>query len=170
MKLFSSEYLSNIISISIIVYFIYPFIRYVETSNVMYIWFGIGAFLADGSSWIIKLLTRDLGGALLRPAGAKDCNILCNNGAVSGAPGFPSGHMTTIAFFFTFLYLISPEEKRQTIALVGALATIIMAYARMQKKCHNLLQVLGGVAYGALFAYLWWRLAIKYSNDETQNT
>ena len=161
-----NELFSNIISICIIVFFIYPFLRYLEDRQTIYLWLGIGAFLADGSTFFIKLITANMGSHMERPKGAKDCNIFCNNGHVSGRAGFPSGHMTTIAFFFTFLYLITPTEKQSSVAVTGIIATALMAYARMQKRCHNLLQTAGGVVYGAVFAYAWWRLAMQYNNEE----
>jgi membrane-associated phospholipid phosphatase len=85
-----------------------------------------------------------------RPQGAYNCNLLANNGNQSGRPGFPSGHVTSITTFFTSIYLLFPEYQTETLT-IGSIYTIIMAYSRIYKKCHTLLQTITGALLGVVF-------------------
>jgi membrane-associated phospholipid phosphatase len=85
-----------------------------------------------------------------RPQGATNCNLWANNGNVEGRPGFPSGHVTSTTAFFTSIYLLFPEYQSLAIS-VGPIYTIFMAYSRMYKKCHTLLQTIAGGFLGYAF-------------------
>ena len=85
-----------------------------------------------------------------RPIGATNCNLWANNGNVEGKPGFPSGHVTSITTFFTSIYLLFPEYQSMTLS-IGSIYTIFMAYSRMYKKCHTLLQTVTGALLGIGF-------------------
>jgi hypothetical protein len=78
-----------------------------------------------------------------RPIGACNCNLWSNNGNVEGRPGFPSGHVTSLTTFFTSVYLLFPEYQGLSLA-VGSVYTIFMAYSRIYKKCHTVLQTICG--------------------------
>jgi hypothetical protein len=85
-----------------------------------------------------------------RPKGAYNCNLWANNGNVEGKPGFPSGHVTSITTFFTTFYLLFPEYQGITLP-VGAVYTVFMAYSRIYKRCHTLLQTVTGALLGIVF-------------------
>jgi len=84
---------------------------------------------------------------LKRPVGAINCDLCSKNGDQSGKPGFPSGHVTTAASFFTSIYLLFPEYKENAI-WAGILYTILMAWSRISKRCHTLLQTIAGTVLG----------------------
>ena len=86
-----------------------------------------------------------------RPIGAKNCNLLSNNGLYpKNSPGFPSGHMGTMAFYLTYIYLI--KKKFSTIDLLILLS---IAWSRYYKGCHTILQIICGAGFGSIMAYIW---------------
>jgi len=84
---------------------------------------------------------------LKRPQGANNCDICSKNGDQSGKPGFPSGHVASVASFFTSIDLLFPEYQMSCL-WVGILYTIAMAISRINKKCHTLLQTVAGTVLG----------------------
>ena len=84
---------------------------------------------------------------LKRPLGANNCDICSKNGDQSGKPGFPSGHLTSTVSFFTSVYLLFPEFQKGSL-LVGIIYTLLMAWSRINKKCHTLLQTVAGTVLG----------------------
>jgi membrane-associated phospholipid phosphatase len=86
---------------------------------------------------------------LKRPAAACDCNLTNTGGRVGGTAGFPSGHMTSTTFLLTPFWLKHQLPTNWFIAIIVA-----VAWARWYKKCHNLPQIIGGIAYGGGAAYL----------------
>lgn len=84
---------------------------------------------------------------LKRPQGANNCDLCSKNGDQSGKPGFPSGHVTTAVSFFTSIYLLFPEYRMGSL-IVGIIYTLLMAWSRISKKCHTLLQTVAGTVLG----------------------
>jgi len=84
---------------------------------------------------------------LKRPQGANNCDICSKNGDQSGKPGFPSGHVTSVVSFFTSIYLLFPEYRTGSL-WVGIIYTLLMAWSRINKKCHTLLQTVAGTILG----------------------
>ena len=95
--------------------------------------------------------------AFKRPEGAMNCELDNSGGDQSGEPGFPSGHMTTVAFYFALLYFYAPgllKDQRLNNLALGGLAILSfgwMAYAR--RFCHTILQRIAGTALGIGAAY-----------------
>jgi len=84
-----------------------------------------------------------------RPPHATKCDRWCIGGPVGGNPGFPSGHMASVAVLVTLLFF----HFSNPFVLIGALLWILlMAWSRYEKQCHTLSQVVGGTAYGILVA------------------
>ena len=85
-----------------------------------------------------------------RPPGATKCDRWCLKGPVGGQPGFPSGHMASIAVLVALLYYHFPSP----LLLIGGLVWLIaMAYSRYVKQCHTPFQIAAGAVYGLLSAY-----------------
>lgn len=89
-------------------------------------------------------------GWFARPAGARDCDLLCMAGPAGGAPGFPSGHMTTVTFWVVATWL---QSKDRRVLWWGVPWIAAMAWARAAKSCHNWQQILGGIVVGGLAGY-----------------
>lgn len=84
-----------------------------------------------------------------RPAGAKDCNIFCNDGPQAGTPGFPSSHAATT----TFLALSYSMDGSFT-PLGAAIAWLLVILSRIYKKCHTWSQITAGTVLGAIIHQL----------------
>lgn len=88
-----------------------------------------------------------------RPEGAKNTDFLSKNGlSRKDAPGFPSGHMSSTVF----ILLISSYYFVETNIghLLNLLIILLMAWSRWFKGVHNIFQILGGIGYGSLCAYV----------------
>jgi membrane-associated phospholipid phosphatase len=96
-----------------------------------------------------------------RPEGAMDCNVLNTGGKPHNANGFPSGHTTFATFLFVYT-LYEAIRKQQTYneflwapLLVTGLFALLIPIARIHRKCHSVPQVLGGLVYGTVWAFLY---------------
>lgn len=93
-----------------------------------------------------------------RPEGAKGCDFFSIGPDVSGKPGFPSGHLTITSYIcvFNILYILYKSNaalvKKCTLITLNIVLIISMGWARYFKKCHNLIQILGGTLLGTLIA------------------
>ena len=98
-----------------------------------------------------------------RPQGACGCDYNSQKGDLSGRPGFPSGHMSTTAYFVVYNLLILKNTQfikysfnRYIFTFSNLLLLGSMAWARYYKKCHNIIQIVSGTILGsclALFFY-----------------
>jgi membrane-associated phospholipid phosphatase len=98
--------------------------------------------------WIKRVLTWAGAGVWSRrPSDARGCDLWCVGGPAGGAPGFPSGHMTTAALLVSGLWfhLRSPAVMWIGVPWVGA-----MAWSRWSKRCHSVLQIVVGTALGTV--------------------
>jgi membrane-associated phospholipid phosphatase len=90
---------------------------------------------------------------LQRPKGAMNCGCFNNGGAAGGAPGFPSGHATIMSYLICILAFAYASKYTVGLWIIMiAILIPLVCYARLQKKCHNLIQVLTGVALGVTAA------------------
>lgn len=140
--------IANAISISAIVLFLLPWYFYVATKKRLFLWLGLAASLADGSTKLWKYIfgVENIFG---RPLGACDCDILCRNGDQTRKPGFPSGHMTVTSVVIFTLIGLYPSY---VCTMVGLCTILVMGWARYVKRCHNMMQILAGTFYGFFVA------------------
>ena len=98
-----------------------------------------------------------------RPKGAKGCDFFSIGPDVSGKPGFPSGHIsitTFVCIYFILLIMYNPyfKNKNKNITILFIMANILtillMGWARHYKKCHNIIQIIGGILLGGSAASL----------------
>ena len=147
--------LADVVSISVIPYTILPFLLFLWSKDMKYRGWGVGSVVSSWLTFAIKEGGRRLGCLdhvwCRRPSGAMNCNTWMNDGNQGGAPGFPSGHMATTAAFWMGLWLLmSPGSTRMVVGILGIVAVITMAWARIQKRCHSWIQVSGGGMLGVL--------------------
>ena len=88
-----------------------------------------------------------------RPNGAMDCNLFNTGGLVDHKSGFPSGHVTAISFLMYSLLLKTGYIDFKNIIQYN-IPIMIVAYARIMKGCHNLIQVVAGYLLGYSVAYM----------------
>ena len=91
-----------------------------------------------------------------RPAEANNCSLTCGGGPVGGAPGFPSGHVgMTTAVLLAVVFCLVLYVGRVTWALSAAIAVAwigAMCWSRLTLRCHDVRQVVAGVAFGVAAA------------------
>ena len=95
----------------------------------------------------------------MRPEGARDCDYLSCGGVVKpNSPGMPSGHMTTTGYFvvYNILYILK-HNYNKILIVANIILLLIMGWARITKKCHNLIQVVCGTILGSLMGWLFFK-------------
>jgi hypothetical protein len=146
--------LADTISLTVLGAIAGPGIFAAITGDVAWMWLFAGLIGVDLTTAGIK---RMLGGGawpLGRPAGAHGCGALCDGGSVGGAPGFPSGHMATVTMLVTVAVRWFSGEWESLVLGAGAAWIAAMAWARWAKRCHNLVQITGGIVLGILAGLL----------------
>jgi membrane-associated phospholipid phosphatase len=140
---------ADLISMTLPFNLIFPLFLYLNTLNKYWInVFVIGLLIETSTKYIKQYTIKKFPNSkwIYRPIGAFNCSAISTGGDASGKPGFPSGHMTNIAFIAVSLSLYYKSN-------IPLLAILLMAYARIHKKCHNIIQVLAGTLYGGIVAY-----------------
>jgi membrane-associated phospholipid phosphatase len=96
----------------------------------------------------------------LRPEGANNWDILSRNDYSNkiNPPGFPSGHMSTVAFFSVYMLISSKNNKLEKAFLISLI--VLTGWARWIKGVHNLPQILTGTVLGSGIAYLFSKLLL----------
>lgn len=146
---------ADFISVLPISFYFDAFYRFLSVPSYNSLKYLTGIFAATISSDLIKRLPyhESIYKLSRRPNGASNWDYLSRNGeGDKDAPGFPSGHMTTTAFFAVYNSL---ENSNNTVLMVfyGGLL-VSMAWARYYKKCHNITQIIGGTLLGSVGAYI----------------
>lgn len=141
----------DLVSVSIVGYICFPFLKFIESKETLYLVLGISILVVDYSTKAIKYFTKNIHDIFKRPLGAYDCDIFCRNKLREGDPGFPSGHVTTMAFFTTFVYL---QTKNMPFTYFNIIWTLLVSLSRYKKKCHNEFQITAGIMYGCGCAFL----------------
>jgi membrane-associated phospholipid phosphatase len=138
----------DLLSKSVILIYIIPLVLYVITGNYIH----LKGFLGVAGTTIISETLKFffVGKASPRPQGARDCNLLCNDGNQSGKPGMPSSHSASAAFFTGF-YFYQTDNKFIRSALV--IYTGLVMLSRYLKKCHTISQVLVGALLGVSLSW-----------------
>ena len=91
----------------------------------------------------------------MRPKDAQNCDFFSLSGNLyKNLPGFPSTHMSITSFFVTYNILSSENTDIYTLNNISLITLLIlMGWSRIHKKCHNLIQVIGGSLYGGFLGY-----------------
>lgn len=135
--------LMNIISGSIGLVFIIPFILYYVTGNGIHFKVFLGVSGTTILSETLKyFFIRD---SSPRPKGAKDCDLLCSDGNQGGKPGMPSSHSAEVAFFSAFYY---QQTTNPVIRIILIIYTGLMMVSRYIKRCHTINQIFVGGLLG----------------------
>ena len=156
----ANHFCADCLSIFAVVYSVAPVLVFLVSRNLQHIRWAIAVLAAPLVAEAIKRGTKLLGLEqwAKRPAGARDCDTWNRNGAQGGAPGFPSGHTATTAAFWVGAWILTDSPL---VLFVGLIATVVMGFARLQKRCHTLLQVVGGAVLGFLVSVLCLKSGLK---------
>ena len=120
----------------------------------------IGLFTSAVSADFIKRLPypKSWDFFITRPKGANNWDMLSRNDYSKkvNPPGFPSGHMTSAAYFAAYIFYGRKTNKLEKTALLAIV--LLTAWARLVKGVHNLPQLLAGALLGLIWAALFLRL------------
>lgn len=143
---------ADAVSLSFLSGFAGPVVAWAATGDPWWLWLLAGLFGANATVAAAKEATRWAGvrsGLLVRPVEARGCDAFCVAGASGGAPGFPSGHMTTVAMVVAGAWLgLKSDGLRLLVVLLGVPWIAAMAWARWAKRCHTVLQIMAGALWG----------------------
>jgi membrane-associated phospholipid phosphatase len=141
--------IQDIISISSGLLYIIPFILYIISNNYIHIQALLGTisatFLSEGLKYF---LIKDKSP---RPKGAKDCNLLCNDGNQEGRPGMPSSHSATVAFFSGFYFQHTENIIIRYLLVIYAGLVMLSRYI---KRCHTFNQIVVGGILGLSLSWI----------------
>ena len=132
----------------------YPFIRWFEDPRAIVYLYMIAGLLAVSLFIKTAHTVFPRSGVFRRPSGACDCDILNSAGSYEHRGGMPSGHVMTAAFVVTMICLMNPSSPLAVVA--SAVTVLLIATARVQKRCHTVLQVAVGAAAGVAWAFVCW--------------
>jgi membrane-associated phospholipid phosphatase len=138
----------DLLSKSVTLIYIIPLILYVLTGNSIH----FKGFLGVAGTTIISETLKFffIGKDSPRPEGAKDCNLLCNDGNQSGQPGMPSSHSSSVAFFSGFYFQQTDNKFIRSVLIVYAGLIMLSRYL---KKCHTISQILVGALLGVSLSW-----------------
>lgn len=148
------------ISLSLIPLIAAPISLYIRTKNAKYIPVIMSIIITE----IIISFSRQLPAfhpVMLRPAGAKNCNLFNSGGSYDGQLAMPSGHMMlTTCLSISLLFLYAGTNNLKTIAVTNPVAfssvivyIFLMGGSRIMRGCHNIPQVIIGFLIGFGLAY-----------------
>jgi len=136
----------DIVSLSIIPIMLYPF--FIDRDTYLQ----VGAIVAILLHFLIKMVTGSICPNICkRPDGARDCGLLNNGGLVDTQSGFPSGHVTSISYLFTYLLLKKKHYDTFDI-LLYILPSFAMGISRYMRGCHTIIQIVAGYLLGVTVA------------------
>ena len=148
------------VSLSLIPLIAAPIGLYIRTKNTKYIPVIMSIVITE----IIISFSRQLPAfhpVMMRPVGAKNCNLFNSGGSYDGQLAMPSGHMmltTCISFSLLFIYMGTTDLKTIAVINPAAFSSVIiyiflMGGSRIMRGCHNIPQVLIGGLIGFALAY-----------------
>ena len=138
--------IDNIISYSVNIVFLLPLFLYLKNKDIKLLKiFIIGLLLVLSNNSIKQIFIKVFPkcNILYRPQGAFNCNFVNEGGDSSGHSGFPSGHVTAATYVMTSLYLYYKTNIELSMVYV-----LLISFARLNKRCHNIYQVIEGMMYG----------------------
>jgi membrane-associated phospholipid phosphatase len=140
--------LYNVLSASVIAFYVIPLILYAWTSDPFHLKALAGYIVTTLASEGIKHgVIKGRGPYGQRPAGATDCNLWCNNGPQAGRPGMPSSHSAEAAY----LAMVYGSSSHR---LEWVLYALLVMGSRYAKECHSLPQIVVGAVVGVLIGLL----------------
>jgi hypothetical protein len=148
----------DIASLSLVGYIVYPFLRFSDTRNIVYLYLGIGMIATDYTTKLLKYATKNMGQFFVRPNFATDCDICTKNGECGGQPGFPSGQVSVMVMFTTFTHLY---KKDMSSTIFNSVISVLVAWSRQNQQCQNEFQIMGGAFVGFINGFLLHTLMIR---------
>ena len=119
----------------------------------------IGIFISSGIQRSIKIMTTSWNPNIFkRPDNARDVGGFNTGGYVGDKSGFPSGHTLCVSYVMNYLIFINNGNFFTTDSIAQQLIIVMVAYARVKKGAHRIVQVIAGYIFGLALAYGIYRL------------
>jgi membrane-associated phospholipid phosphatase len=141
--------LFDVISASVGVLYILPIVAYLYTGNFYHIKGLIGLSTTTLLSEFIKY--NIIGKNSVRPKGASNCNLWCNDGNQENKPGMPSSHAASTVFFTSYYYSLIDNNYIRGLLIIYT-ATVMLS--RYIKRCHSIIQLGTGALFGFLMSLI----------------
>lgn len=137
----------------------YPFQIINLVNPIFSLKFIIGYFASITTAEYLKHKLYHLSPIMKRPEGACGCDYLSAQGDVSDKPGFPSGHMSSVAFFTVYTSFFIFKSKftapiKNTLLVLNFGFLLSTGWARWIKKCHSLYQIFAGTLLGSIISFV----------------
>ena len=144
--------MDDVVSITVFPLGLSPLILYYVTQDIRYVvMFLYVSSIASITEIIKRTIVRYSDIPIWkRPSGAYNCGAFNNGGNSAYAPGFPSGHVA-LATFLACAYGRSSNNMLIQVIGIGYIGAV--SQSRMKKRCHSMLQIIGGACVG-LIAYI----------------
>ena len=114
----------------------------------------LGIFIAHGIQRIVKNMTKSWNPNIFkRPDNASDVNSFNTGGYVGDKHGFPSGHTLCVSYVMNYLIFINNNTFFEFDSIVKQVLILMVAYARVKKGAHRVIQVIAGYIFGLGLAY-----------------
>ena len=156
MELIKIKDIYDFISLFLLVLYVYGFLELIINNN-SYLF--IGLVMCSIIHRLIKQITKKWNPDIFkRPDNARDTDLFNNGGFVGNNPGFPSGH--TLGTTYVMFYLIFTSNKGifEIDNLLKIIMIFLVAYARVMKKAHRIIQVIAGFLLGIIIAYIAYKM------------
>ena len=141
----------DFISLFPLVIFAYALLDIVNNSNFYIL---TGLLLSEIIHKTIKYLTKNMNPNIFkRPDNARDTNIFNKGGFAGNKPGFPSGHTLCVSYVMNYLILVNNDSFFDFNSVIKQILIGIIAYARVKKGAHRIIQVIAGYITGLALAY-----------------
>lgn len=140
---------SDILSMSVGGLYLVSASLYYITGNVVHLKALFGLAGTTILSETIKKIF--IGNLSVRPRGASNCNLLCDDGNQAGRPGMPSSHSAGVAFFTGYYFQLTHNPILKLGLIVYA---ILVMYSRYTKKCHTIAQIIVGAILGMSLSFM----------------
>lgn len=149
--------LSHIINLSIL--FVYAIPIALSLVDARFLWIALGVIFVNSINQVLKYALHTHLPIFKRPLTACDCSLIIHGGPCGARPGFPSGHVATVAGFCVLLMAMFNLSYMWIPLFVTYTAS--MAWARVAHGCHTEYQVAAGMLSGSVLALLWLKIIQK---------
>lgn len=156
---------SHLINLTILVVYALPWA--LSLIDLRFLIVAIGVIFVNAANQALKYSLGTRHAIFKRPSDACDCSLIVHGGDCGSRPGFPSGHVATVAGLCVLLAATFGLSYGWIPLFV--LYTAAMAWARVAHGCHTHYQVAAGMLSGAAFALFFIKIAgyIKWTSAST---
>lgn len=151
MEYIKIKHIYDFISLFFLVLFAYSIVDIFMNNNYYIL---IGILISSGLQRIIKIMTTSWNPDIFkRPDNARDVGGFNTGGYVGDKSGFPSGHTLCVSYVMNYLIFINDGNFFTTDSIAKQLIIVMVAYARVKKGAHRIVQVIAGYIFGLALAY-----------------